>query len=74
MGPEIETFLGPEKGTSVASDNWAQKVEDAGRGGLSKNLISSPLSLKNTYQMNLISAGSISLEGTFKFPDLHVPG
>jgi hypothetical protein len=25
VGPEIETFLGPEMGTSVASAIWAQK-------------------------------------------------
>ncbi len=29
--------------------------------------ISTPLSLINTYQINLISSGSISLDNTFKF-------
>jgi hypothetical protein len=27
VGPEIETFLGPEMATSEASSIWAQKVE-----------------------------------------------
>ncbi len=28
MGPEIETFLDPEMGTSVASAIWAQKSQE----------------------------------------------
>jgi hypothetical protein len=48
--------------------------QDAGRGDFYKNLLASLFNKYGTYRMNLNSAGSNALEGTFNFPDLLIPG
>jgi hypothetical protein len=57
VGPEIETFLGPEMATSEASAIWAQKVKIF-RAHLFQRPVQWICLLQNKYKLHITKTGA----------------